>query len=91
MSRPPTGLLQEESALAVEAALGVALRHLQQHGLLSDGKPLDWDMAFSLLAGIIEVRNMRLKQVSPGLSPQGKTNGEGGQLRAGGLFNTAAL
>lgn len=56
LSRPDTGLLREETALAIESALEGAFSNLQQFGLISDGKPMAEDKAMALLAGLIEVR-----------------------------------
>jgi hypothetical protein len=53
--RPDTGLLREETALAIESALEGAFSNLQQYGLISDGKPMEEDKAMALLAGLIEV------------------------------------
>ena len=61
VSRPDTGLLREETALAVESALDGAFASLREYGLISDGKPMEQDKAMALLAGLIEVMLLRTR------------------------------
>lgn len=55
VSRPSTAVLKEVSVDAIEAALGSALKHLQQFGLVESEVPLQVEPALTLVAGIIQV------------------------------------